>query len=103
MMRPIVGAEAPNDSETVGIETLVLSQLLNIFPNPTDGTVNINLFEGNYNDYQIRIFNTLGQQLTQQDLTPRMDLTSQIPGIYFLQFIHKETLAAGNYKIILEK
>ena len=77
--------------------------LLNVFPNPTDGSINIDLFEGNYGDYQISIFNTLGQQLIQQDLTARVDLVNQIPGIYFLQFVHKETLATGNYKIILEK
>lgn len=103
MMRPVVGPETPNDSETVGVAELTLPQLLNIFPNPTNGTINIDLFEGNYEDYQISIFNTLGQQLNQQVLTPRLDLVNQIPGIYFLQFVHKETLATGNYKLVLKK
>ncbi len=103
MLRPVVGPETPNDSETVSVNELALPQLLNIFPNPTDGTVNIDLFEGNYEDYQISIFNTLGQQLNQQVLTTRLDLGSQIPGIYFLQFVHKETLATGNYKLVLKK
>jgi len=103
MMRPVVGPETPNDSETVGITELALPQLLNIFPNPTNGIINIDLFEGNYEDYQINVFNPLGQQLKQQDLTHQMDLRNQISGMYFLQFIHKETLAVGNYKLVLKK
>jgi len=103
MLRPVVGPVTPNDSETVGVTALEIPQLLDIYPNPTSGTINLDLFEGNYTDYEINVFNTLGQQLMQQDLTPRLDLTNQTAGIYFLQFIHKETLAVGNYKLVLEK
>ena len=103
MLRPVVGPVTPNDSETVGVEALAIPQLLAIYPNPTNGTINFDLFEGNYADYEINVFNTLGQQLIQQNLTPRMDLVNQTAGIYFLQFIHKETLAVGNYKLVLER
>jgi len=103
MMRPVVGPETPNDSETVSVAELALPQLLTVFPNPTNGTISIDLFDGNYDAYQISVFNTLGQQLKQQDLTPQMDLFNQTAGIYFLQFIHKETLAIGNYKLVLKK
>ena len=103
MMRPVVGSEAPNDSETVGIAELALPQLLSVFPNPTNGSITIDLFDGNYEDYQISIFNTLGQQLIQQDLVSSIDLSKQLSGIYFLQFRHKETQAIGNYKLMLKK
>ena len=103
MLRPVVGPVTPNDSETVGVEELAIPQLLDIYPNPTNGTINFDLFDGNYADYEISVFNTLGQQLMQQILTPRLDLTNQAAGIYFLQFIHKETLAVGNYKLVLER
>ncbi|MFK7982606.1 MAG: T9SS type A sorting domain-containing protein [Saprospiraceae bacterium] len=103
MMRPVVGPETPNDSETVSVAELAVPQLLAIFPNPTNGIISIDLFDGNYDAYQINVFNTLGQQLKQQDLTPQMDLSTQTAGIYFLQFIHKETLAIGNYKLVLKK
>ncbi len=103
MMRPVVGPETPNDSETVGVDELTLPQLLAISPNPTNGIINFDLFKGNYGDYQISVFNTLGQQLKQQALTPQIDLANQISGIYFLQFVHKETLATGNYKLVLKK
>lgn len=103
MMRPVVGSEPPNDSETVGIAALALPQLLNVFPNPTDGHINIDLFDGNYSDYQISVFNPLGQQLIQQDLTARIDLSNQISGMYFLQFRHKNTQAIGNYKLMLKR
>ena len=103
MIRPVVGSETPNDSESVSTTELALPQLMNIYPNPTTGAVNIQLFEGNYQDYQINIFNTLGQQIVQQELQNQLDLSTQTDGIYFLQFIHKETLATGNHKLILKR
>ena len=103
MIRPVVGSEPPNDSETVSTTTLNLPQLLNIFPNPTTGDVNIQLFEGNYQDYQISVFNTLGQQVKAQTLSPELQLNEQTPGIYFLQFINTKTLATGNYKLVLKR
>jgi len=103
MIRPVIGSEPPNDSETVSTTTLDLPQLLNVFPNPTTGQVNIQLFEGNYQDYQISVFNTLGQQVKTQTLSPELQMNEQISGIYFLQFINTKTLATGNYKLVLKK
>jgi len=103
MIRPVVGSEPPNDSETVSTTSLDLPQLLNIFPNPTTGAVNIQLFEGNYQDYQISVFNTLGQQVKAQTLSPQLQLNGHTPGIYFLQFINTKTLATGNYKLVLKR
>jgi len=103
MIRPVVGSEPPNDSETVSTTSLDLPQLLNIFPNPTTGAVNIQLFEGNYEDYQIRVLNTLGQQVKAQTLSPELQLNEQTPGIYFLQFINTKTLATGNHKLVLKR
>ena len=45
--------------------------------------INIDLFDGNYDAYQINVFNALGQQVRQQDLTPQMDFSSYTSGIYF--------------------
>ncbi len=103
MIRPVVGSEAPNGSETVSTTSLDLPQLLNIFPNPTTGEVNIQLFEGNYQDYQISVFNTLGQQVKSQTLSPELQLNEQTPGLYFLQFINTKTLATGNYKLVIKR
>lgn len=103
MIRPVVGSEPPNDSETVSTTSLDLPQLLNIYPNPTTGEVNIRLFDGNYQDYQIRVFNTLGQQVKATTLSPELQLNEQTPGIYFLQFINTKTLATGNYKLVLKR
>jgi len=103
MIRPVVGSEAPNGSETVSTNSLDLPQLLNIYPNPTTGEVNIQLFEGNYQDYQIRVFNTLGQQIKSQTLSTRLSMAGQVPGIYFLQLINTNTLATGNHKLILRE
>lgn len=102
MIRPVVGSEAPSDSEGVVSTTEIdLSQTMHIFPNPTTGNVNFQVFEGNYEDYEISIFNTLGQTIQQQTLSAQIDLSNQMSGIYFLQFVHTETRAIGNYKLLL--
>lgn len=103
MIRPVVGSETPNDSETVSTTELFLPELMSIYPNPTTGEVNVQLLAGNYQDYQVSVFNTLGQQIVQQTLPRQLDLSRQTAGIYFLQFIHKETLATGNYKLVLKR
>jgi len=103
MIRPVVGSDPPNDSETVSTNSLDLPQLLNIYPNPTTGEVTIQLFEGNYQDYQVRVFNPLGQQIKSETLSNRLSLAGQVPGIYFLQLINTNTLATGNHKLILRE
>ena len=103
MIRPVVGSDPPNDSETVSTNSLDLPQLLNIYPNPTTGEVTIQLFEGNYQDYQIRVFNTLGQQIKSETLSNRLSIAGQVPGIYFLQLTNTNTLATGNHKLILRE
>ena len=103
MIRPVVGSDPPNDSETVSTNSLDLPQLLNIYPNPTTGEVTIQLFEGNYQDYQIRVFNTLGQQIKSETLSNRLSIAGQVSGIYFLQLTNTNTLATGNHKLILRE
>jgi hypothetical protein len=102
MLRPVVGSEPPRESEeALSTSNLELGQLMNIFPNPSEGLVNIQLFEGNYENFEIQVFNTMGQQVQQQTLTNQLDLSKEVPGIYILQIIDKETLAAGNYKLVV--
>ncbi|MEM6319770.1 MAG: T9SS type A sorting domain-containing protein [Bacteroidota bacterium] len=101
MIRPVVGSEAPNDSETVSINDLEVGQLMTIFPNPTLGVLNIQLFEGNYQDYQVSVVNTLGQRVTQQVLSDQLDLSDQVSGIYFLRFLDIKTQREGMVKVLV--
>lgn len=103
MIRPVVGSVTPNDSETVSTNELALPELMTIYPNPTTGTINVQLFDGNYADYQMQIFNALGQQIVAQPLSNQLDLSEQTDGIYFLQFVHKQTLKTGHYKVLVRK
>ena len=76
---------------------------MTIFPNPTNGIVQFDVFDSNYDNYQVQVFNSLGQQIMQQDLTTSIDLVNQSAGVYFLRFIEKQTLAVGHYKLVLKK
>ena len=101
MIRPVIGPEPPKGSESVvSAKELAIHEVMNIFPNPTNNKVHFQLHEGNFEDYQLIIFNSLGQNIWSQTLSPEIDLSEQIPGIYFLQFFNKKTQARGNYKLI---
>ena len=104
MIRPVVGSEPPKGSESVvATSEIVVPQIMNIFPNPSTGIINFQLKEGNYQTYQINVFNSLGQSVKQETLSPQLNLSNQLPGIYFLQFVNIETQVIGNYKLILNR
>lgn len=102
MIRPVVGSEAPRDSEdALSTNFIDLPTIMNIFPNPSEGMVHIQLFEGNYHDFQVEVHSTLGQLILRQTLSPTLELSNQPPGIYFMQFTNQNTQQTGIQKLIV--
>ncbi len=102
MIRPIVGSDPPKGSESVvSIEEVPTHQLMDIFPNPTNGKVHFQLYEGKFEDYQLVIFNAIGQKIQHQTLRSEIEIPQRIPGIYFLQFVNKKTQVISHYKLIV--
>lgn len=100
MLRPLLGNETPKDTEqTTNTKELLLNQVLQIFPNPASSLVNIQLFQGDYSNYQLGIHNALGQLVTQMPLTTQLDISAYQTGIYFLQFTNTITKETGYYKL----
>jgi hypothetical protein len=75
----------------VGIEEFALNgQKFNIFPNPTDGVINLNL-DDKTKFSSLKISNSLGQVIfsenfekTNENASSVIDLKSQKPGLYFV-------------------
>lgn len=74
-----------NNSIVLGIQEDELSKSLQIFPNPTSSSISIQKPD-NLEVDEIRIFNTIGQLLYQQNWTPKIDLTSFSTGLFIVQF-----------------
>ncbi|UPT65255.1 MAG: M43 family zinc metalloprotease [Sphingobacteriales bacterium JAD_PAG50586_3] len=62
-----------------------------VFPNPTDGNINVYLKLKSSDDVNIRVFNPMGQLITSQNSTNTMggtyafDLSNQSTGLYFVE------------------
>jgi hypothetical protein len=99
--RPVFGDEAPLTTSSDVKEVRLLTEVMEIYPNPTSGELFINLKEGNYQDYKGLIFNSIGQVLEEINLDNQISLSRYQSGIYFLQVINKKTRERFNHKIIL--
>jgi len=103
MIRPILGDETPIDSElATSTAELLVSELLHIYPNPATDQVTIQLADGEYDQYQLQVYNALGQVMTNSTLTPQFSVAEFPAGVYYLRFMDRETEAAGFYRLVVE-
>jgi len=101
MLRPILGSETPLDSElATSTNELVLEEVMRLFPNPATDLVNVQVFDGAYDKFQLQIHNILGQLMDTYQLQPQLDISSYPPGTYLLQISNLETEEIGFQKLI---
>lgn len=101
MIRPIVGEGEPQQSSKT--EEITNNARLSIFPNPTNGLVNIEIENGSYDDFSFTMFDAVGKMLNSQPLSNQMDISDLQNGIYFLKIVNDKTREVFNQKIILVK
>lgn len=92
-----VGNSCGNDSimrpvNVVGIDDLERAGLVSIFPNPSNGFINVELNYKATGEVKLSVFNLLGQEVffTKESkgtytLSKNIDLSEQAPGLYFLK------------------
>ena len=102
-MRPVVGSEAPKTTSSGTDDIREVSEVMNIFPNPTAGNLFIQLKEGNFQDFKALIFNNIGQNLGELPFRNEINLDQYQNGIYYLQIINIKTNERFNQKIIIMK
>ena len=101
MLRPILGTETPLDSElATSINELKLDEVMQLFPNPATDIVNVQVFNGDYEKYQLQIHNVLGQLIDAAPLQAQLDISSYPLGTYLLQITNLETRETGFQKLI---
>jgi len=102
MYRPVMGTESPGNT---AVEDLAIAENnpVRLFPNPTTGEVNVLLENGNYTDYNVQVFNNIGQLVRIEKGTNLLNLADLQNGIYHLQFVNKNSLASYFRKVVLSK
>jgi hypothetical protein len=99
MVRPIFGNTRPLPTRVV--ETPGSNSDLNVFPNPTSGQINFELPYGKLEDFEVSVFNSLGQMVMNQALNENgIQLSAQEEGMYILQINNTQTREVWTKKII---
>ncbi len=82
-------------------EKALTSNAISIYPNPSNGLINIDFgFEGNKNIVIMNSIGTLINNLTTSNQTETIDLSHLAKGVYFIKVSSK--ISSGNYKVIVE-
>jgi hypothetical protein len=101
MMRPVFGNRV-NTSTDVAERPIESNDGVAIFPNPTTGKIFFEVENGQFEKYNVFVFNNLGQVLRQRQLESEMDLTGLPDGVYFVQLYNKGTGGHFIKRIILQ-
>ena len=100
MMNPILGG-TPFNSPTTEIRPL--KNIMGIYPNPATDVLYVNLLEGYYEDYQVEIYNTIGQLVKTVQLNNQIDINELSSGLYLLKVNNVKTLEAFQQKLLIAK
>ena len=101
----IIPIACPNN--TTGIESSLLGQHINVFPNPNNGQFNFAVTLSESKNLRFTIVNMLGQAVYQQEeknvtnQVIQMDLTGMAKGVYFTYILDEENNRTVK-KIIIE-
>ena len=99
MIRPVVGSETPGFTPVEEVENQ--AALIRLFPNPSRGLVRLDLPEFNFEDYQIAIFNQVGQLIRELPARPELNLSDLLRGSYFVRFFDEKRQQIATKKLIL--
>jgi len=97
MVRPVVGSSAPG--ETPVKEVPLLSDWMEIFPNPANEQLHFNVLEGQTSDYEMQIFSTAGQLMQSQILNESINISELTPGMYLVTIRQMETNQVLTHKL----
>lgn len=101
MIRPYFGYKA-----TIGLSEVAREDInLSIYPNPTNGTLNISIDNSLFNksSYEIRIVNMLGKEVYKSAFRPQINLSNLTNGVYILYIIDKQTHQTKKEKLIIQR
>ena len=95
MIRPLL---AGFDGTPTSTDNPALATALTVWPNPTNGAVEIRLNDGVPADFQYRLFSVTGAVLGSGRLEQRLELAHLPAGVYFLEV--SDGVRRGRHKII---
>ncbi len=101
MIRPVVGAITPPATATN--EPQAAADFFRIYPNPTSDRLYIQPATGLLDSYQCLIFNSLGQQVLNEQLQSSIWVDYLSPGIYFMKIVERQSNQIWHHKFIVKR
>jgi len=102
MMRPLFSKVTPGDTPTTTEDLQALTEWMDVFPNPTQDNLYFRLKNANYADYEIAVFNAIGQLQIQQTLTSQLAVNQLGTGLFILRVRNIESNEMRIQKIIVK-
>ena len=100
MIRPVVGDETPGFTPTD--EAFLPETIFKLFPNPATETVNLLLSDMVYDNYNVQVFNSLGQEVYAALASPQLSVQNLVPGIYFVKLTNRVTQEGFSQRLVVE-
>ena len=88
---------------TSGISSNFMDALVSVYPNPTNGIVNLSFASFEMNKYLLSVFDIKGTQILTEPINNQettIDLSNQTTGIYFVKLFDTETTSYKMYRIV---
>jgi hypothetical protein len=86
MVRAVVGNKVAQSTSSLSTHELPLSEVMTVYPNPATDRLYFDIKKGNEEDYEISVFNMVGQLQKREILRGgQMSLNNAPTGIYFLK------------------
>lgn len=101
MIRAVVGDETP-EFTPVGVRETELLTELDVFPNPSSGTLFFRLRQNDFSDYQYQLWHSTGQIRSEGQLRAEISLEGLPKGIYWIKVLHTKSGRQSGHKIVLQ-
>lgn len=88
---------------TSAISPSFMDAAISVYPNPTNGIVNLSFASFEMNQYLLSVFDIKGTQILTQAISNKettIDLSNQATGIYFVKLFDTETTSYKMYRIV---
>jgi hypothetical protein len=104
MIRAVVGPKPVISTSSLAIHELPLSEVMSVYPNPASDYLNFDIKKGRDEDYEISIFNMVGQLQKREILRgSQISLGNAPTGIYFLKVRNIQTNLSYIHKFAVSR
>lgn len=102
MLRPVFSPAQNSQTASTG-NLPVSSAQISLFPNPVKDLLSIRLEDNDYEHWKMKVYHLSGAVVTQGVLSPELNVSSLVNGIYFLEVVNVRTGTRVMEKFVVQR